>query len=225
MRLNVLSLGRCEYEKALNIQYDLLKKRQAGDIENTLILVEHPPVITMGRHAEKSHIIGSEKLLMDKEIKIFETNRGGDVTYHGYGQIVGYPIFNLRESNMGIKEFVRNLEEVFIKHLKDNHSIDAGRDSHHTGVWVGNNKITAIGLAVKRGVTMHGFAFNVSTNLEHFNFIVPCGITDKGVTSVEDIIQKPVDFQEENQSVLENFCKVFNYSEYKQLSLDEIKCS
>lgn len=221
LKLNVLSLGRCEYEKALNIQYDILKKRQEGDIGDTLILVEHPPVITLGRRAEKSHIIGSEKILLDQGIEIFETNRGGDVTYHGYGQIIGYPIFNLRESNMGIRDFVRNLEEVFIKLLNDKYGIEAGRDSEHTGVWVGNNKIAAIGLAVKRGVTMHGFAFNVSTNLEHFNFIVPCGISDKGVTSVEDIIGKAVDFNEENQSVLEKFCEVFNFSRYEELSLEK----
>lgn len=210
MKLNVLNLGRCEYEKALEIQYDMLKKRQDGIIEDTLILVEHPPVITLGRQAERAHIIGAEKLLQKNGIKIFETNRGGDVTYHGPGQIVGYPIFNIRESKMGIRQFVENLEEVFIRLLKDKYNINAHRNKEHTGVWIGNYKIAAIGLAVKRGVTMHGFAFNVNTNLDHFKFIVPCGISDKGVTSVESLVGKPVDFDEENKSVLKYFSEVFN---------------
>lgn len=210
MKLNVLNLGRCEYEKALEIQYDMLKKRQDGIIEDTLILVEHPPVITLGRQAERAHIIGAEKLLQKNGIKIFETNRGGDVTYHGPGQIVGYPIFNIRESKMGIRQFVENLEEVFIRLLKDKYNINAHRNKEHTGVWIGNYKIAAIGLAVKRGVTMHGFAFNVNTNLDHFKFIVPCGISDKGVTSVESLLGKTVDFDEENKSVLKYFSEVFN---------------
>lgn len=210
MKLNVLNLGRCEYEKALEIQYDTLKKRQDGIIEDTLILVEHPPVITLGRQADRSHIIGAEKLLQANGIKIFETNRGGDVTYHGTGQIVGYPIFNIKKSKIGIRQFVENLEEVFIRLLEHKYNIYAERNPKHTGVWIGNNKIAAIGLAVKRGVTMHGFAFNVNTNLDHFNFIVPCGICGKGVTSVESLIGKKVDFEEENKSVLKYFCEVFN---------------
>lgn len=217
MKLNVLSIGRCEYEKALDIQYDVLKKRQEGDIEDTLILVEHPPVITLGRHAEESHILASEKYFNKNGIELFKTDRGGDVTYHGYGQIVGYPIFDIKNSNMGIREFVYNLEEVFITLLKEKFNITAGRDSQHTGVWVGDNKIVAIGLAVKRGVTMHGFAFNVNTNLDHFKLIIPCGIANKGVTSVEQIFGNPVNFQEVNELVLEYFCKVFHYDEFQNI--------
>ncbi len=221
MKLNVLFLGRCEYEKALEIQYDILRKRQDGNIEDTLILVEHPPVITMGRRAEKAHIIGSGKLLEHNGIKIFETNRGGDVTYHGPGQVVGYPIFDLKKYKMGIRRFVENLEEVFISLLKNRYDIDAERNEEHTGVWIGNNKIAAMGLAVKRGVTMHGFAFNVNTNLDHFKFIVPCGISDKGVTSVEGLVGKNVDFEKEKNYVLEYFCRVFNYSSYEELDAEE----
>lgn len=211
MDLNIMSLGRCKYEKALDIQYDTLEKRQNGEIENTLILVEHPPVITLGRRAEESNIIVSEKLLEEKGIEVFQTNRGGDVTYHGDGQIVGYPIFNLRESKIEIKTFVRNIEEVFIRLLRDKYNIEAGRQEKHTGVWVGNDKIVAIGLAVKRGVTMHGFAFNVNTNLDHFELIVPCGIQDKGVTSIENILGKAVDFDEANKYVMEYFTEIFRW--------------
>lgn len=219
--LNILSLGRCEYEKALAIQYDILKKRQEGNIEDTLILVEHPPVLTMGRLAKKANIVCSEQLLKSNGIKIFETNRGGDVTYHGPGQIVGYPILDLKKYDMRVKWFVRNIEEVFIRLLMDKYNINASRSNGQIGVWVDNDKITAIGLSVKRGVTMHGFAYNVNTNLDHFNFIIPCGITDKGVTSIEQLVGKTIDIEKEKDAVIEYFCKVFNYNKCIELSREE----
>ncbi|MCT4618111.1 MAG: lipoyl(octanoyl) transferase LipB [Marinisporobacter sp.] len=219
MKINILFLGRCEYEKALEIQYDLLKKRQNQEIEDTLILVEHPPVITLGRRAEKAHILGSEKLLNAQGIKVFEINRGGDVTYHGDGQIVGYPIFDLRNFHIGIRIFVRNLEEMFINLLEKEYHIQAERDQEHTGVWIGDKKIVAIGLAVKRGVTMHGFAFNVNTNLEHFRWIIPCGIADRGVTSVQNIIGEEINFQDACKHVINHFCKVFNYEGFMEIKL------
>lgn len=221
MRLNVLFLGKCEYREALAIQYKLLEKRQKGEIEDTLIIVEHPPVITLGNQAEKSNIIASEEYLTQQGIDIIETNRGGDVTYHGTGQIVGYPIVDIRNLKIGVRDFVNGLEEVFIQLLQQELGIDAERDFGHTGVWIGNNKILAIGLAVKRGVTMHGFAFNVNTNLQHFNFIVPCGITDKGVTSVEKIMGKTYNIDEMNKKVVDYFVKVFNYQGFDIME-DEI---
>ncbi|MGF7060285.1 lipoyl(octanoyl) transferase LipB [Brassicibacter mesophilus] len=221
MKLKIMFLGRCNYEKALDIQYDILKKRQDNAIEDTLILVEHPPVITLGTHANESNVIVSEKLLNDNGVQIFKTNRGGDVTYHGPGQIVGYPIVNLRSKNMGIRVFVRTLEESFIKLLEEKCNIVAERDSEHTGVWIGNKKIVAIGLAVKRGVTMHGFAFNVNTNLDHFNWIVPCGISDRGVTSVQNATGNYIDFNDSNKLVIEYFCKHFNYDSYEILDLSD----
>ncbi|QZY53600.1 lipoyl(octanoyl) transferase LipB [Crassaminicella profunda] len=221
MKINVLFLGRCEYKKALKIQYDLLKKRQDQEIEDTLILVEHPSVITLGRRAEKEHILGSEKFLNDQGIHLVKINRGGDVTYHGEGQIVGYPIVDLKNSHMGIRTFVRNLEDVFIKLLKEEYKIIAGRDAKYTGVWVNNKKIVAIGLAVKRGIIMHGFAFNVNTNLNYFRWIVPCGISDRGVTSVQNIIGRAVDFNHANQLVLDYFCKTFNYKNYEERYLNK----
>lgn len=212
--LKVLFLGKCEYREALEIQYKLLEKRQKGEIEDTLILVEHPPVITLGNQAEKSNIIASEEYLKQQGIDIIETNRGGDVTYHGDGQIVGYPIVDIKSSKIGIRDFVRGLEEVFIQLLQQEFGIDSERDSEHTGVWIGSNKILAIGLAVKRGVTMHGFAFNVNTNLQHFDFIVPCGITGKGVTSVEKITGKTYNIDEMNKKVVDYFVRIFNYQEF-----------
>ncbi|PAB57726.1 lipoyl(octanoyl) transferase LipB [Anaeromicrobium sediminis] len=210
--IDILDLGRCAYEEALNIQYDLLKKRQADEINDTLILVEHFPVITMGRRAEKGNILGSQQVLNENGIEVFESDRGGDVTYHGFGQIVGYPIFKLKGSRMGIRQFVRNIEDTFIKLLKAEYNINSNRHFKNTGVWVGDDKIVAIGLAVKRGVTMHGFALNVNTNLNHFNFIVPCGIQDKGVTSVKNIIGKEEDLEEVKDKVIKHFKEVFNKS-------------
>lgn len=219
MKLNVLNLGRCDYKKALDIQRDMLEKRQNGEIADTLILVEHPPVITLGRHAIESNIVVPEKYLKDNGIGVYNIERGGDVTYHGNGQIVGYPIVDLRDKGIGIREFVEKLEETFIKLLKENYGIDSGVNPEFPGVWVGDNKITAIGLAVKHGVTMHGFAFNVNTNLEHFKLILPCGIVGKGVTSLQRITGDTIDFDKANKLVLEYFCEVFGYDDLEELSL------
>ncbi len=213
--LNVLKLGKCDYEKALGIQYSILEKRQRNEISDTLILVEHPPVITLGRHALTDNIIVSEEFLKKQGIATYHINRGGDVTYHGWGQVVGYPIVNLREKGIGIRAFVEQLEQLFIKLLKNEYNIHAGKNPNNTGVWVDNNKITAIGLAVKRGVTMHGFAFNVNTCMEHFEFIVPCGISDKGVTSVEQCLKRPIDLETVNELTLKYFTEIFDYEGYK----------
>ncbi|WP_053956056.1 lipoyl(octanoyl) transferase LipB [Inediibacterium massiliense] len=222
MKLNVLFLGKCEYEKALKIQYELLRKRQNNEIEDTLILVEHPPVITLGRRAQKGHILKSKEFLKKEGIDVFQINRGGDVTYHGDGQIVGYPIIHLKSISIGIRNFVNNLEELFIQLLYDKYHIVAGRDPKHTGVWVGEQKIVAIGLAVKRGVTMHGFAFNVNTNLDHFKWIIPCGIENRGVTSIQNMTEKNFDFQKANQFVFNYFLKIFHYETYKEVTLDQL---
>lgn len=212
MNLNILNLGRCGYQEALEIQYDILKKRQDDNIEDTLILVEHPPVITIGRNGLPSNIIVPEKYLKEQGVEVHQVERGGDVTYHGPGQIVGYPIVKLKDKKMGIRDFVEGIEETFIQLLGENYSIIAARNPEHTGVWIDNNKILAIGLAVKRGVTMHGFAFNVKTKLDHFNLIVPCGISNKGVTSIEHITDHPVELEQVNKLIIKHFSKIFNYN-------------
>lgn len=218
MGLNVLSLGRCEYERALAIQYDILEKRQNGEIGDTLIIVEHPPVITLGRNALGENVVASQEFLNSQGVSLCETNRGGDVTYHGDGQIVGYPIVNLKERKIGIKEFVTRLENTFIDLLKNEFNIDAGKNEKHTGVWAGDEKIVAIGLAVKKRVTMHGFAFNINTNLDHFKFIVPCGIVDKGVTSVQKITGVNIDFYKANKLTIDYLCKNLDYDGYVEVA-------
>ncbi len=218
--LNLLYLGKCEYEKALDIQFRLLKKRQQGEIDDTLILVEHPAVITLGKSASDKHVVASEKELSRQGIQRFETNRGGDVTYHGEGQIVGYPIVNLIENKIKVRSFVEKMEDVFVNILKD-FDLQAQGSSKDIGVWVGNEKITAIGLAVKKGVTMHGFAFNVNTNLEHFQYIIPCGIQDKGVTTLEKLTGESQNFSRMNERVAEEFRNVYGYQSVRKMTLEE----
>lgn len=222
MKLNIIRLGMMDYAEALRIQEKLLTLRQEDKIDDTLLLVEHPAVLTLGRRGEYSHILMSRQLLEASGVSIYEVNRGGDVTYHGPGQIVGYPVMNLARQNKDVKKFVWNIEEVFIRLLKQEYGITAHRDENkYTGVWIENEKITAIGIAVKRWVTMHGFAFNVNTHLEHFGWIVPCGLTDRSVTSVQKLLGHSVDFDELNAMVMKYFCRVFD-TEPVIMSLDEL---
>jgi len=216
--LQILNLGVCDYQTAYQIQLELVAMRQKGEIEDTLILVEHPPVITLGKSAEDSHILFAEDYLRAQGVEIHKIERGGDVTYHGPGQIVGYPIFDIKHGGIGIRTFVENLEQLFIRLLKEEFDIPASKDPVHTGVWVGGSKITAIGLAVKRGVTMHGFAFNVNTNMSHFQLIVPCGIADRGVTSLEMLTGETQDYKRVTELVAAYFCKVFGYEGVKNCS-------
>jgi len=221
--LQILNLGVCDYLSAYQIQLDLVAKRQKGEIDDTLILVEHPPVITLGKSAEDSHILFAEDYLREQGVEIHKIERGGDVTYHGPGQIVGYPIFDIKHGGIGIRTFVENLEQLFIRLLKEEFDIPAGKDPVHTGVWVNGSKITAIGLAVKRGVTMHGFAFNVNTNMSHFQLIVPCGIADRGVTSLEMLTGETQDYARTTALVADYFCKVFGYEGVTPCSYKEGK--
>ncbi|WAM35628.1 lipoyl(octanoyl) transferase LipB [Caldicellulosiruptor acetigenus] len=213
MCINVCYLGEVEYQEALIIQESIWSLRVEKKIGDTLLLLEHPPVITIGRRGSKKNILVSEEFLEKLGVKVFEVSRGGDVTYHGPGQLVGYPIFDLALTDRDIKKFVYLLEEVFIRLLKDQFGIEAQRDEDkYTGVWVENSKIVAIGIAVKKWVTMHGFAFNVNTNLEHFSWIVPCGLKDRGVTSLERLIEKTIPFEDVVDKVQSYFGKVFGKS-------------
>jgi len=211
MRLLVAPLGKIDYQTAWEMQYQLLDLRQKGEIDDVLLLVEHPPTLTIGKSGSRSNIIVSEQILQAEGVHIYEVNRGGDITYHGPGQIVGYPIMDLSNHGKDIHRFIRRIEEVFIRLLSGEYGITAERDPKYTGVWVGNEKITAIGFAVKRWVTMHGFAFNVNTQLEHFRWINPCGIIDKGVTSLQKIFDQPQDFSQVMEQVIDYFCQEFDF--------------
>lgn len=207
-KLNVIYAGRMSYKDALELQLKTQKERMEGKIEDTLILLEHNPVITTGRRDQSHNIFVDPKKVGAEFVK---TSRGGEVTYHGPGQIVGYLFINIREYRKGIKAFVSDLEEVFISLLKEEFGIEANRDDKHRGTWVGNNKITAIGLAVNHDITMHGFAFNVRPDLSHFQWIVPCGIQDKGVTSLEKLLGSEPDIEEIQKMVIKHFKKTFGY--------------
>lgn len=211
MELAIRNIGKIDYADALELQRDVAVKRQIGHIGDTLLIVEHPPVITLGSRGKHAHIEASRETLNQNKVSVYEVNRGGDVTYHGPGQIVGYPIFDLRDHGRDIKRFIWNIEEVFILLLKEEFNIIAHREEkEYTGVWVGRQKMTAIGMAVKKWITTHGFAFNVNTNLKHFDWIVPCGLADRGVTSVSEQLGKPVDYNRLVDLTIYYFCKVFN---------------
>jgi len=210
LQIDVITLGRMEYTKALEIQNEKWQKVSNEDERDTLFLVEHPPVITLGVRGKKENILLPEEELVKMGVTIQQVNRGGDVTYHGPGQIVGYPVMNLKHFGRDIHYFVERIEDTFIKLLKDDYGITAGRgDKTYTGVWVGNDKITAIGIQVKRWTTMHGFAFNVNTDLSHFKWIVPCGLTDKGVTSLEKLTNTKQDMEKLFRRTAEVFCESF----------------
>jgi lipoyl(octanoyl) transferase len=181
--LAVQRLGRVAYARGLEIQVRLVAERQAGAVPDTLLLLEHDPVFTLGRNAQARNVLLPEVELRRRGFEVFETGRGGDVTYHGPGQVVGYPVLDLAPDRKDVHRYVRDLEEVMIRTCGD-YGVEAGRIPGLTGVWVGGDKIGAIGVRIARWVTSHGFAFNVSTDLAPFGLIVPCGIRDRGVTSL-----------------------------------------
>ncbi len=183
--LEVRRLGLIPYGEALALQRALVDERRAGAIGDVLLLVEHPAVLTLGVRGDggRSHILASDNELAARQIEVFETGRGGDVTYHGPGQIVGYPIVDLNPDRRDVHKYVRDLEEVLIRTAAD-YGIATGRVPGLTGVWAGDEKLAAIGVRIQRWVTSHGFALNHTTDLSHFGLIVPCGIADRGVTSL-----------------------------------------
>ena len=232
--INVLYLGRVDYSIALELQQTLVSLVKDKRISHTLLLLEHPPVITMGRNAGERNIVASRESLASNGVELHETNRGGDVTFHGPGQLVGYPIFDLRafEPRIGAVDFIRKLEETLIRTCGDL-GVVTERISGLTGVWTQNDppgKIAAIGVHISRAVTSHGFALNVSTNLDYFKLIVPCGISDKPVTSLEqEMAQSHLSrgralpsLDDLAQQVARNFGRVFEAQTLWLESLDAV---
>jgi lipoyl(octanoyl) transferase len=209
--LDVRRLGVISYAEGLELQKQLVEQRKRDEIPDQLLLLEHPPVITLGVKSrnDRSHVIASADALDAEGVKVFETGRGGDVTYHGPGQLVGYPIIDLKPDRCDVHRYVRDLEEVMVLTAAA-FGVTAGRIPGLTGAWVGTDKLAAIGVRIARWVTSHGFAFNVNTPLHHFDFIVPCGITDKGVTSLEKLLGRAVPMVEVEQAVETAFRDVFS---------------
>ena len=212
--LDVRQLGVVPYAEALALQQSLVDDRRAGRIDDTLLLLEHPHVITLGVRGGRTHVVASAETLAARGVEIHETGRGGDVTYHGPGQLVGYPILDLNPERRDVHRYVRDLEEVLIRTAAD-FGIDAGRVPGLTGIWVGNDKLAAIGVRIARWVTSHGFALNVSTDLDYFGLIVPCGIADRGVTSVSRLLARPVGLDTVEDRIASHFSNVFQLSQLR----------
>jgi lipoyl(octanoyl) transferase len=206
--LVVRRLGLIPYAEGLDLQARLVAERQAGHIPDTLLLLEHDPVFTLGRNARPENVLLSADALRARGFEVFDTGRGGDVTYHGPGQLVGYPILDLGPDRRDVHRYVRDLEEVMIRACAD-YGVGARRVSGLTGVWVGDEKIGAIGVRIARWVTSHGFALNVSTDLSPFDLIVPCGIRGRGVTSLERLVGLPVALDGMMARLAGHFAQVF----------------
>lgn len=215
--LEVRWLGKLDYLSAWNLQRALAEQRLNGEIPDTLLLLEHPPTFTLGRSADSSNLLVSPSELEREGFALVQSDRGGDITYHGEGQLVGYPILNLREPphHQDLHRYLRDLEEVLIRALSC-FGVEGARFEGYTGVWVGMGtptpeKIAAIGVKASRWITQHGFALNVSSNLSHFQKIVPCGIQGYGVTSLERVAGQEWNLEEVMPAIVEAFCEVFGY--------------
>jgi lipoyl(octanoyl) transferase len=206
--LAVRRLGRVRYADGLALQERLVGKRKAGAIPDTLLLLEHDPVFTLGRNARHENVLVSGELLRARGFDVFEAGRGGDVTYHGPGQLVAYPILDLAPDRKDVHRYVRDLEEVMIRVCAD-YGLAAGRVEGRTGCWMGDAKIGAVGVRLSRWVTSHGLAFNVNADLAPFGLIVPCGIRDKGVTSLERLLGRKVPLGEVMDRLTAHFSAVF----------------
>ena len=208
MHCHLEQLGLVDYASALELQREKVAQRKAGTIPDTLLLLEHPHVFTLGRNARRENMLVSAEWLASRGAQVFQTDRGGDVTYHGPGQLVGYPILDLTQHRRDISWYMRSLEEVFIRTARD-FGIEAERSPGAAGVWVGNNKLAAMGVHLSRWVTSHGFALNVNTDLSYFEWIVPCGLRDKGVTSLAKLLGRAAEMEEVRDRVVEHFGTVF----------------
>ena len=213
--LDIYELGTVPYEKALEYQESLLGKRIAEEIPDSLILLEHPPTITTGRKGNTGNLLVREEYLEKHGVSFVHASRGGDITFHGPGQIVGYPILNLKNHEMDIRKHLRSIEEVIIRTLGD-FEIEGRRIDGVTGVWVKRSKIASIGIAIRKWVTYHGFALNVSTNLDYFELILSCGITDVRITSIGSWLgnEESIKMDDVVRSVIKNFMGVFDFEDF-----------
>jgi lipoyl(octanoyl) transferase len=219
--LTYSNLGFIDYKEAWDLQKEIFNQKIEEGIEDVLLLLEHPNTYTLGKTADKLNLRGSEEYLSSNKISVYEIDRGGDITYHGPGQIVGYPIIDLNKWFKDTHKYLRALEEVIIKTCNE-YDLNCERNSKYTGVWLNDKKIAAIGIKVSRWVTMHGFAFNVNTDLNLFSGIIPCGIQDKAVTSLKNELNKEIDIDEVKEKLLKNFSEVFAYDDIKNKTREEL---
>ena len=206
--IDILDLGLSPFKEVWDLQKELVKKRQNGQIKDTLILAEHEPVYTLGKNANENHILQNSP----RDVKTYQIERGGDVTFHGPGQLVGYPIMDLHNYNKSISCYMRSLEQLIIDTLAE-FRVTAERKDGLTGVWVGDEKIAALGVRVTRWITMHGFALNVSPDLTYYSGIIPCGIFEYGVTSMAKQLTIEVEVDSVKQVLIEKFMNQFQTAE------------
>jgi lipoyl(octanoyl) transferase len=214
-------LGLIDYKEAWDMQKYTSELRHQKKISDIIFLLEHPHTYTLGKIADKKNLISSREYLDNKKISVYNIDRGGDITYHGPGQIVGYPIIDLNEWHNDTHKYLRALEEVIIKTC-GHYGINGTRDPKYTGVWIENRKIAAIGIKISRWITMHGFALNVNTDLSLFSGIVPCGIADKDVTSLQKELSRSVSIPEVKEILFSNFVEVFDYKKFSILPKEKL---
>ncbi len=220
----LLNLGLVPYDEGLELQHRIVEARKAGELDDVLILLEHPPVITLGRQADETNIIAAPEFLDELGIQVRHVERGGDVTYHGPGQLMGYPILNLRNHRKDIRWYISALQETLVASLAD-FGIDAEpRSGTKTGVWLGNDKIVAIGARIEEWISYHGFALYVDPIMSHFDLIVPCGLHDTGVTGMRQVLDQDVDVNAVRKVVAQHFGRVFDV-DVKEVTLAELGIS
>jgi lipoyl(octanoyl) transferase len=202
-------LGKIDYQSAYDVQKRIMAEKLDGHSEDSLMLLEHPPTITIGKSGKVKNLLVPREMLAAMGVSLFFTDRGGDITFHGPGQLVAYPIIDLKRRNKDIHRYISDLQEVMIETLAD-YGISARRDEKYVGVWVGDEKIGAIGVAIHRWVTMHGLALNINTDMTYFSLIEPCGIHDRGVTSMEKLLNHTVLISAVAESLAYHFAKVFS---------------
>jgi lipoyl(octanoyl) transferase len=221
-KITYWDLGLINYKEAWDLQYNLHQSRVENKIPDVILLLEHPHTYTLGKTAHIENLISTEEFLRKNNISVYNIDRGGDITYHGPGQLVGYPIINLTDWHQDSHKYLRALEEVIIRVCYD-YGLVAERNEKYTGVWIEDRKIAAIGIKISRWVTMHGFAFNVNTNLNFFNGIIPCGISDKSVTSLERELNQKIPLDHVKEKTLKYFSEVFNYDILIPCELETLK--
>lgn len=219
--LKYCDLNLIGYSDAWELQHELHHQRKDKMISDVFLMLEHPHTYTLGKTADKKNLIGSKEYLEDNNISVYEIDRGGDITYHGPGQIVGYPIINLNEWQNDTHKYLRALEEVIIQTCKE-YGLETERKEKYTGVWIENRKIAAIGIKISNWISMHGFAFNVNTDLNLFNGIIPCGISDKEVTSLAKELGREISLSDVKEKLLNNFRVIFQYDEIETVEAEKL---
>jgi lipoate-protein ligase B len=213
--ITVVNLGLSDYKPTWDLQRAVFDLRQSGETDDVLLLTEHSHVYTLGKNSDANHLLASDEELKESGADVYHVDRGGDITYHGPGQLVGYPILHLADYYCDVHRYLRDIEEVIIRTLND-FGISARRDEEFTGVWVGSEKIAAIGVKVSHWVTMHGFALNVNTDLSYFERIIPCGIFHRGVTSLQRVLGTSIPIESVTSRIVHHFGCVFNRSVIRQ---------